>query len=655
MKDLASNKNAWAVNVGWMPFYGPNPPAEARAAFSQYVMCRWPIHVFALDPVTQDQNVASSFSRRREMQLILALAAANRALTLQSLTQFVRRLEYDLETIDLNRTAVGFTHGSDTFGWRFYPRVQVPKVKGNLGTAVHDLIGGGPNRDDDLNDRRLEPGIRECTALVVMPSFVPYAVLDTRSNWFRLADHHSIIPPKFLSRKGDLREAVDLSADVVELRNLANSCFQDAHLYRDGDIYRLKRAIETLERSLPLQTAYVEVPYENLLGGFDLFRSDVQGLKPTLRGWYGAPGVAIADDGDLTGTLGRRVVAARVKLAELKGQQHDLTLAKPDAPELAGLKTQITSVSGVLSAALEDFNAARSIPGPDTTLFLVGKNFSVLDTRVIAGGMEIPGDKVKLISRDVIQITISSSVATVSENGRRFVDVHLATPYGPTPRLRIPVASDGGGVSVSTAVSAAATAAAAAKKDAASAKASADQAQKAAPGFDWHKKEVSMTYLKSFSINGLNWNGTDQPTILYGNATPFSAHPTGPEIEFAFFLSVKNSGQSTADAIRDAQGRKLGTPLRTRFSGTHRGEDVFAYNFTDTKMPPQDLLLDAIKTVLINHQGEIEELAVDAFIRVIEQTPADPAAMLTPHVDELPVVHLPELKIKIVKPTVSSP
>ena len=139
MHKLATEKNAWSVDSGWQAFFGPDPPPEARAAFNQYVLCRWPIHVFALDPVEQDQNIASGFSRRRELQLVLALAAANRFITLNSLTQFVRRLEYDLETIDLNKTAVGFTHGSDTFGWRFVPRVQAPPVASNLEAGVARL------------------------------------------------------------------------------------------------------------------------------------------------------------------------------------------------------------------------------------------------------------------------------------------------------------------------------------------------------------------------------------------------------------------------------------------------------------------------------------------------------------------------------------
>ena len=44
------------------------------------------------------------------------------------------------------------------------------------------------NRNALLRERRLEPGIRECVAIVIMPSFVPYADLNVTSNWFSLTD-----------------------------------------------------------------------------------------------------------------------------------------------------------------------------------------------------------------------------------------------------------------------------------------------------------------------------------------------------------------------------------------------------------------------------------------------------------------------------------
>ena len=33
----------------------------------------------------------------------------------------------------------------------------------------------------------------------------------------------------------------------------------------------------------------VQVPYENTLGGFEMFNTGITDLAPQLRGWYGGP------------------------------------------------------------------------------------------------------------------------------------------------------------------------------------------------------------------------------------------------------------------------------------------------------------------------------------------------------------------------------
>ncbi len=60
MKESATAKGWVQPPPGWLPYFLPDPPAECRAAFNEYVRCRWPIHVFALDPVTQQQNISES-------------------------------------------------------------------------------------------------------------------------------------------------------------------------------------------------------------------------------------------------------------------------------------------------------------------------------------------------------------------------------------------------------------------------------------------------------------------------------------------------------------------------------------------------------------------------------------------------------------------
>jgi hypothetical protein len=293
------------------PFFGPDPTPQARAAFNDYVRCRWPIRVFALDPLTDEQNVDDSYARRRELQIALATAAATGRLNAQALARYTRRLETDMATVALNRTAVGFAHGSDTFGWRFYPRVQTPPTRGTLAT-LGETIRGGPTSAGDLAQRSLEPGIRECTAIIVMPSFVPWITFDVRGTWFSLAHPRAAAP--------GVQETLTLSRAVKGMHDAAAACGRCAHRYRDGEVPRLLKLVEQLDRALPLQTMQAQVPHENTAGGFELFTAGITDLAPELLGWYGGPGI------------------------------------DPAAP---------------------------------TTLFLVGKGFSVHDTAVVAGGQPV--------------------------------------------------------------------------------------------------------------------------------------------------------------------------------------------------------------------------------------------------------------------------
>lgn len=347
----------------WLPYYLPDPPPEARAAFNEYVALRWPIHVFALDPATQDQNLADSLLTRRETQLALSMAFSSGKINARTLTRYARRLEAEYETIALNRTQVGFGHGENVFGWRFYPRFQTPDTEGNLTVLFRDQLIGGPNRNALLRDRRLEPGPRECVAIVMMPSFVPYATLDVTSDWFGLANpKHKVL---------DHTQALRLSRTVQTIKTRAPG-ITDACDYRPGEFERLVRRAEQLEARLPSQTLQFPVPVLNTLGGFEMFSNGTTDLAPELYGWYGAPGIA-----EKTGT----------------------------------------------------------------TVFLVGDHFSPLRTRVVVGNTEIDQAKNQtMLSRQVMQVRITGGVIpVVDKDGNKFAQVHVATPYGVTRELLIPV------------------------------------------------------------------------------------------------------------------------------------------------------------------------------------------------------------------------
>jgi hypothetical protein len=124
--------------------------------------------------------------------------------------------------------------------------------------------------------------MRECVAIVLMPSFVPYADLDASSNWFALDN-----PRRKLMNS---QRAIRLGEELKCIRNCSQAVC-DAQCTREGDLERLMRRSEQLEARLPLQSMSVQVPYENTLGGFAMFSTGVTDLAPELLGWYGAPAI----------------------------------------------------------------------------------------------------------------------------------------------------------------------------------------------------------------------------------------------------------------------------------------------------------------------------------------------------------------------------
>ncbi len=363
-------------------FYGADPSPDARQAFVNYVKCRWPIRAFALDPVTQQQNVNDAFSLRRESQLAIALAFSKGFVGGQSTTQYMRRIEQDLRTISLNNTHVAFGAGDDTFGWRFFPRFQTLDVESHAKTIVRDHILGGPSRDQRVKNWRIEPGMRECVALVVMPSFIKHVRFDVRTNWFHLVP--GSLETAFKSPKyGPTMEAtVEWSETVRSIEDSVMMCVKDEHKYRVGEVDRLVKRAKQISQQLPLNTMYAQVPYENTLGGFEMFSSGVTDLAPELEGYYGSPGVDVERD---------------------------------------------------------------------TRLFLVGNNFSVHSTRVIAGNEMLDH---RLLSREVMEVTIPRHVrvdrrlctpreqhvvCNDADAADLHVEIRLATPYGVSSPLYVPV------------------------------------------------------------------------------------------------------------------------------------------------------------------------------------------------------------------------
>lgn len=368
MRETFGNKPGSPIVCHWLPYFGPNPPPEARDAFAQYVKVRWPIHVFQIDPVVTEQNIADIRSVYRQMQMAVALAFSQKSIGVSAAMQAMRKLQRDRATFDLNRTVVGFGHGDDTFGWRFYPRFQTQPVESNTTVFFRDLIIGGPTDKQLECSKEIEPGIRECIAVVLMPSFVPHVTFQTRGNWFKL---------NCASRTASsVHDTLQYSRVVKQMEMNAMQCGQCAHLYRDGEIDRLMQRVHQLDRKLALQTLECQIPIENTHGGFEIFSSGTRELAPELVGWYGAPG----------------------------------------------------------------YDPARS-----TRLFLSGDNFNVTTCKLIAGNQQI---EFELLSRQILVATLPAGLPVIRDEkldeGKidqygGYIDAHLATPYGVSGHLLIPV------------------------------------------------------------------------------------------------------------------------------------------------------------------------------------------------------------------------
>ncbi|MGV3608206.1 MAG: hypothetical protein ACO1RA_17500 [Planctomycetaceae bacterium] len=282
IKETFGNHPNSAIHAAWLPYFGPNPSDEARLQFADYVRLRWPIKVFAIDPVVNEQNISDVRSVYRQMQMAVALSYAQGKVGTSAAMQAMRKLQRDRATVDLNRTAIGFGHGDDTFGWRFYPRFQTMKVEGNAKVLVRDLFIGGPTDKQLERTRQIEPGMRECTAIVLMPSFVPHVTFSTRGNWFKLGCEGRTA--------SSISDTLDYSRAIKHMETSALECIQCSHLYRDGEIDRLLKRVHQLDRKLPIQTLECQVPIENTHGGFEVFTSGTRELAPKLNGWYGSPG-----------------------------------------------------------------------------------------------------------------------------------------------------------------------------------------------------------------------------------------------------------------------------------------------------------------------------------------------------------------------------
>ena len=266
------------------------PVFENEALFREFVSHRWPVVSFALDPVTDQQNIIDSFSLSRDLQLALAFAFSTGQINFNQLNSFRRKIQQDSETIALNSTVSAFAHSNDTFGWRFTPRMQNPPSQNNLQTIASTLINGGPGQNYGLKKSKLEAGQRELTAVIILPSFVPTVRFESSGNWFRLDDpeHLKVHTSRMLEQGGKVQE---LRQRILE------AC--SSQRYRAGDVRFLQTKLRQIDAMLPIQSQLVALPFDNSATGFDLFNEGTTALAPELSGFEGADAVVKGKATDL--------------------------------------------------------------------------------------------------------------------------------------------------------------------------------------------------------------------------------------------------------------------------------------------------------------------------------------------------------------------
>jgi hypothetical protein len=346
-----------------LSLFEPEVSEPAFRAFEQYVEAKWPLRVYAIEPVIAQQNIADVMGRRT--QTALDLVSAGLIGPVQALTGFStdRRAEDDETAIRLNPTMVGFGAGQSTFGWVFYPRLQTGGSSNGrwltdaalfLTGRAADLIGG---------DQSIEPGQRECTALIEMPNFIPKIEFITVTDWFRTSEVGD-------GQKSDLERSSILGRMLVSAETAINQAKIEGQ-YRPEEYQIALDRIRQLKDMMPTQRLVVRVPFSGDHNDSRIFCSQGLQLRPSILGWHGKPPVC----------------------------------------------------------------------GEESTIFLEGRNFSVHDTHVIAGGKLASA---VLVSRNLLEVTIAKDATpTPSAQGNELLDINVGTPSGVSNHLLIPMCPGG--------------------------------------------------------------------------------------------------------------------------------------------------------------------------------------------------------------------
>jgi len=399
--------------VDEMPFFAPQPIPEVEAAFEAYVKARWPMITFSVEPVVEEQNIEDSLTRRRDLQLAVAFAFSAGRISFRQMLQYNRQLQYEAQTIALNQTVVSFANGNDTFGWRITPRFQTPPEESNPRAIANLLLRGGPGPNWTLDNMKIEPGLRELTAVVIMPSFVRGMRLDVSGDWFRLHDPDE--------RKLHTARTIEIGRQINEARD----CLEEAckcGKYRPEDVERLRVRLHQLESMLPMQTQFVKVPYENTLGGFALFTQGLTALVPELLGFEGLQYIDPQKGGDIV------VYGKHFNIYETEVVVGGLTLPREGTGTAIVTNTANNNATTVVGSNLSPLRT-------DNGLVLVTSTGTVVANIKDMGSYNVQ-------SREIMRVRIPTGgvVQTATRgDGTQVVELYVSTPTGISNRLQIPI------------------------------------------------------------------------------------------------------------------------------------------------------------------------------------------------------------------------
>lgn len=263
-------------------FFDPEGSSRAFEIFRCYAEAKWPLRVYAIEPVIAQQNVADSVARRSSTGLdLIGGVPAVGPLRAAGIFSHDRALAEEEAAIRLNPTMVGFGAGENTFGWIFYPRLQTTAT-GRVGLAAISQILRN-NLGDGEKEQSIEPGQRECTALIVMPNFIPKIEFVTVANWFRSNDLDG--------RTSVIEKASDLAARLVEAENALDDLNSSgAFAYsRPEDLQVAVERLNQLKSLMPTQRLVVRVPFSAEHNDSRVFCSRGGQLRPSLTAWHGKP------------------------------------------------------------------------------------------------------------------------------------------------------------------------------------------------------------------------------------------------------------------------------------------------------------------------------------------------------------------------------